>query len=529
MSLGINNSVNAASFDCALASSRIENTVCASPKLSQLDSQLGEIYSTVLLQHTDMEAVKNAQRDWLSGTRNKCTDESCFIAAYMQRIAALITSLPKETQNAIADSQQEDQADTNFEQETLATQKADYESAALTKRQEEDAATQPKKQIEEAASKAKREIEESAAQVQAVKKKDDEARFWTYVQGTTGLAFLIAIFFYAFIQRKRRQQGSQTEYEKSNYLNKSINSILREPLRKSEADPANTKSKFTGIASSHTSNDVAKISADSSSTSAEKIINSTQESTKIHPTNDGVIHYLIKSFKEINLFLKIIFLCIILLALFWPGLLFFAILAILILLAIKKKISTLKAFSFSILALITTVIVDGVVNKNSDAAYYKSASEVELTPILSSFKDIKFGDTPVKIAQNYTFEDKTQSHKINEEALEKSDGFPPLKCYHNYNNTSSESTPWKIKSSSMCFDNEKLMLVNFSLKNIEAFNEVRNKINQMLGQEGVIDKFSDNGYRWSRTINGIKVDTRLDLLPSGIFYFEVLDHKHHQR
>ena len=81
----------------------------------------------------------------------------------------------------------------------------------------------------------------------------------------------------------------------------------------------------------------------------------------------------------------------------------------------------------------------------------------------------------------------------------------------------------------MCFDNEKLMLVNFSLKNIEAFNEVRNKINQMLGQEGVIDKFSDNGYRWSRTINGIKVDTRLDLLPSGIFYFEVLDHKHHQR
>lgn len=100
-------SVNAASFDCALATSRIDNAICASPIVSKLDSELDAAYKDALTKNSDPNAVKVAQRAWLRDTRNQCQDDACFVTIYKQRIAALgSTAIEPETKldtNARAD------------------------------------------------------------------------------------------------------------------------------------------------------------------------------------------------------------------------------------------------------------------------------------------------------------------------------------------------------------------------------------------------------------------------------------------
>ena len=79
----------AASFDCAKAITKIENSICASSVLSKLDSELANIYDVEILVNPNPSGVKTAQRAWLRETRNKCPDENCLITVYQQRIAAL--------------------------------------------------------------------------------------------------------------------------------------------------------------------------------------------------------------------------------------------------------------------------------------------------------------------------------------------------------------------------------------------------------------------------------------------------------
>lgn len=82
----------AASFDCAKASSRIENSVCASAQISKLDDELDTAYRSALSRSTDPAAVRAAQRAWLKQTRNQCPDNECLITVYSERRAALDSS-----------------------------------------------------------------------------------------------------------------------------------------------------------------------------------------------------------------------------------------------------------------------------------------------------------------------------------------------------------------------------------------------------------------------------------------------------
>jgi uncharacterized protein len=100
-------SVNAASFDCAKASSQIDNAVCASVKVSELDSELADIYSLVVLKSSDVDGLKIAQRSWLKTTRNVCPDEACLIKVYEQRIDALKSSLPRESKDPVMNTEME--------------------------------------------------------------------------------------------------------------------------------------------------------------------------------------------------------------------------------------------------------------------------------------------------------------------------------------------------------------------------------------------------------------------------------------
>lgn len=86
--------LQAASFDCAQASKKIEKTVCSSSELSSLDKELGDAYQSALAQSSNANQLKAGQRTWLREVRNQCQTTACLVDVYKQRIAALAPSAP---------------------------------------------------------------------------------------------------------------------------------------------------------------------------------------------------------------------------------------------------------------------------------------------------------------------------------------------------------------------------------------------------------------------------------------------------
>lgn len=82
----------AASFDCAKAYTPIEKTICADGQLSELDSQLMQVYKKSLTESASADVIKAEQRLWLKEVRNSCQDVTCLKSAYSNRISALTAS-----------------------------------------------------------------------------------------------------------------------------------------------------------------------------------------------------------------------------------------------------------------------------------------------------------------------------------------------------------------------------------------------------------------------------------------------------
>lgn len=82
---------SAASFDCAVASTRIEKAICADAALSELDEYLGRYFAGASETLKDGAAcLKSEQRQWLKTVRNNCKlDAACLKDVYLNRLAAL--------------------------------------------------------------------------------------------------------------------------------------------------------------------------------------------------------------------------------------------------------------------------------------------------------------------------------------------------------------------------------------------------------------------------------------------------------
>jgi uncharacterized protein YecT (DUF1311 family) len=89
----LSSNANAASFDCAKASTLIEKTICSDAKLSEFDSQLMQSYKKALASSPNASGLKTEQKAWLTGIRNKCTDTSCLTRVYSERISALTSDV----------------------------------------------------------------------------------------------------------------------------------------------------------------------------------------------------------------------------------------------------------------------------------------------------------------------------------------------------------------------------------------------------------------------------------------------------
>lgn len=85
------------SFNCAKASTRIEEMVCADVELSKLDLELSTIYSKLLnnLNKTDRKELIRRQREWIKNSANKCSEnedeilKNCIKEFYLSRIENL--------------------------------------------------------------------------------------------------------------------------------------------------------------------------------------------------------------------------------------------------------------------------------------------------------------------------------------------------------------------------------------------------------------------------------------------------------
>jgi uncharacterized protein len=82
-------SARAASFDCAKATTTVENLLCKNAALSDLDDDLAATYRQAASFSSPGDAEpKQSQRAWLK-RRNACNDADCVAAAYQARIAEL--------------------------------------------------------------------------------------------------------------------------------------------------------------------------------------------------------------------------------------------------------------------------------------------------------------------------------------------------------------------------------------------------------------------------------------------------------
>ncbi len=88
----------AASFDCKAASSNSERLICSTPELDKLDVRLADAYARAVQAAPWREAIREAQRVWLTGPRDAAAalgGAPALAAAYRSRIATLQAELAR--------------------------------------------------------------------------------------------------------------------------------------------------------------------------------------------------------------------------------------------------------------------------------------------------------------------------------------------------------------------------------------------------------------------------------------------------
>lgn len=92
-------SVQAASFDCSLAKTAMEKTICANPEVSKADEALSILYGSVKGQSRYANDLTKDQLAWLK-ERNSCKTDACILEKYKAREIELHGWLQKEAEKA---------------------------------------------------------------------------------------------------------------------------------------------------------------------------------------------------------------------------------------------------------------------------------------------------------------------------------------------------------------------------------------------------------------------------------------------
>ncbi|WP_175774354.1 lysozyme inhibitor LprI family protein [Burkholderia anthina] len=95
----------AASFDCAKASTFVEREICGNPALSRLDDALNKDYQDVVYDFgnwptedpPEYRQFIASQKAWLKA-RNRCTTTQCLVDSYRKRIDVLCGTIDVPTE-----------------------------------------------------------------------------------------------------------------------------------------------------------------------------------------------------------------------------------------------------------------------------------------------------------------------------------------------------------------------------------------------------------------------------------------------
>jgi len=89
----VSNPLAAASFNCDKAQTKTEKAICGNQQLSDLDSQLGQLYAKLkkTLAKEQVNTLKTKQRQWLEQRDKDCGDDTlCLFNQYQQRLDELM-------------------------------------------------------------------------------------------------------------------------------------------------------------------------------------------------------------------------------------------------------------------------------------------------------------------------------------------------------------------------------------------------------------------------------------------------------
>lgn len=89
-------SIHAASFDCSVASTKIEKRICSDSNLSRLDDELSKSYKRAMQNSNHKQALQAQQRAWLEIVRNRGF-EFALDKIYRERIELLNSKNPLVT------------------------------------------------------------------------------------------------------------------------------------------------------------------------------------------------------------------------------------------------------------------------------------------------------------------------------------------------------------------------------------------------------------------------------------------------
>lgn len=96
--LGTAHAVQAQSFDCKKAQSRVEKLICGNDTLKELDEYLGRYYAAGRAELGEAAScLESDQAQWLKSTRDACMDAACLESAYLNRLSELDALQPGAT------------------------------------------------------------------------------------------------------------------------------------------------------------------------------------------------------------------------------------------------------------------------------------------------------------------------------------------------------------------------------------------------------------------------------------------------
>lgn len=97
-------STQAASFDCAKASTKVEHIICDTPEISKLDDELRTAYKAAVQDQSKAESIRRAQKLWMK-VRNVCADAECVKRAYEPRLTLMVAAANQGESDNLAEQE----------------------------------------------------------------------------------------------------------------------------------------------------------------------------------------------------------------------------------------------------------------------------------------------------------------------------------------------------------------------------------------------------------------------------------------